>query len=45
MTDEELFLYILDDLREKIASGTEYNYIRACGLLRHLLIDNPCLVD
>lgn len=43
ITHEELFLHTVEDLRQKVNSKTPYDLIRACGLCRHLLFDNPSL--
>lgn len=39
MTDEELFLATLDDIRERLKKGTNYDLIRATALLRQLFFD------
>jgi len=44
MTEEKLFLETLNDLRAKM-NGSEYDLIKACGLLRLLLIDGGNLLD
>jgi hypothetical protein len=44
MTHEEIFLKTLDDIRSKM-NGGKYELVKACGLLRHLLIDSPTLYD
>jgi hypothetical protein len=44
LTHEQLFLLTLEDLRSKLASGKEYDLIRACGLCRHLILDDIPLV-
>jgi hypothetical protein len=44
MTDNQLFIDTLQDIREKIASGSKYHSIRACGLLRQLLVDGSNLL-
>lgn len=40
-----LFLDTLKDLQEKIDRSTDYDLTKASGLLRHLLIDSPRLID
>jgi|GEM_PF-2525998 len=45
MTHAELFIKTIDDLRERQIKGDEYNMLRACGLLRHLLTDALPLVQ
>src|SRR5688572_26126521 len=44
MTREQLFLKSLDDIRIKM-NGGNYELVKACGLLRHLLLDTPTLYD
>jgi len=44
ITHEELFLGTVQDLRTKIRTNKPYNLIRACGLCRHLLLDEHPLV-
>ncbi len=45
MTHAELFVQTIDDIKEKQKKGGEYNMVRACGLLRHLLLDkSPLLI-
>jgi len=39
--EERLFLMTLDDLSSRLSRGTEYDCIRASGLLRQLLFDDP----
>ncbi len=41
---DELFLKTVQDLRSKIRANKEYHLIRACGLCRHLLLDETPLV-
>ena len=43
MTYEDLYFFTMDDLKEKMLESSEYFLIRACGLLRHLLLDSPPL--
>jgi hypothetical protein len=38
-----MFIGTLNDIRNKLL-GNEYDLLRACGLLRHLLLDQPNLV-
>jgi hypothetical protein len=42
---KKLFLEVLDDLRAKCESKSNYNYVKAAGLLRQLLLDATPLVD
>ena len=43
MDNRHIFLQTLYDIRQKL-NGEKYHYIRACGLLRHLFLDqNPLL--
>lgn len=44
MDIEDFFIRTIDDLQTKSKSGTEYDAIRACGLLRQLLLDSPSLI-
>jgi len=44
MTHEQLFIYTIDDIVQKQYNGDEYSMIRACGLLRHLLLDESPLI-
>jgi len=44
ISHEELFLKTVQDLRTKIRTNKPYNLIRACGLCRHLLLDEHPLV-
>jgi hypothetical protein len=44
LSHEELFLLTVEDLRNKISIGNEYNLIRAYGLCRHLVSDTPPLM-
>ena len=44
LTHEELFVYTIQDLRTKIKLNTPYDLVRACGLCRHLLLDESPLV-
>jgi hypothetical protein len=44
MTNEDLYRFTLIDLEQKIEKATEYDLIRACGLLRHLILDGGSLV-
>jgi len=43
--DKKFFLSVLDDLRHKCGSNSNYNFIKAAGLLRQLLIDEIPLID
>lgn len=43
--DKKFFLNVLDNLRQKCASNSNYDLIKAAGLLRQLLIDDPPLID
>jgi hypothetical protein len=45
MNYEQWFIFTLRDLEEHLERKTEYHIIRAAGLLRHLLLDNPRLLD
>jgi hypothetical protein len=42
---DELFLNTIADLKKKMKSKKQYDHIRACGLLRHLLVDSPTLLS
>lgn len=42
---KRFFIDVLNDLREKCNSQTNYNYVKAAGLLRQLLIDTNPLID
>jgi len=42
---KHFFINVLDDLRLKCDSISNYNYIKSAGLLRQLLIDENPLVD
>jgi hypothetical protein len=44
LSHEELFLGTIEDLRTKIRTNNAYNLIKACGLCRHLLLDEHPLV-
>ncbi|MFL5741917.1 MAG: hypothetical protein ACJ75B_16965 [Flavisolibacter sp.] len=44
ISHEELFLKTIQDLRSKIRVNKPYHLIRACGLCRHLLLDDHPLV-
>lgn len=44
ISHEELFVCTVKDLRAKIKSNKPYNLIRACGLCRHLLLDDSPLI-
>ena len=39
LTHEQLFLLTLQDIRNKVSIGTEYELVRACGLCRQLFVD------
>jgi hypothetical protein len=43
--EEELFLSTLEDIRNKIIDENKYKYLRACGMLRQILLDKPSLLD
>jgi len=43
LNHEELFLETIKDLRSKTRSKKPYHLIRACGLCRHLLLDESAL--
>ncbi|HJS55000.1 MAG TPA: hypothetical protein VJ765_10660 [Chitinophagaceae bacterium] len=43
MNHDKLFLETLNDIRAKM-NGSDYELIRACGLLRHLLINGGSLL-
>jgi len=43
MTDEELFLETMEDLRSKIATGSDYSLLKGTGLCRQLLLDSSPL--
>lgn len=45
LTHDQLFLCTIQDLRNKISVGKEYEVIRAAGLCRHLLCDGTSLLD
>ena len=45
MGHDELFLYTMNDIRERIERGREYDFIRACGLIRHLILDGDSLYN
>jgi len=44
ISHEELFLNTVQDLRSKIRVNKPYHLIRACGLCRHLLLDETPLL-
>jgi hypothetical protein len=44
ISHEELFVNTVQDLRSKIRVNKEYHLIRACGLCRHLLLDETPLL-
>ncbi len=44
ISHEELFVCTIKDLRSKIKSNKPYSLIRACGLCRHLLLDENPLI-
>ena len=44
LSHEQLFVHTVQDLRTKIRSNTTYSLIRACGLCRHLILDEKPLV-
>ena len=44
ISHEQLFLGTAQDLRTKIRTNTTYSLIRACGLCRHLLLDDQPLL-
>lgn len=39
LSHEQLFVHTVQDLRSKIRANTTYSLIRACGLVRHLILD------
>lgn len=43
MDDRYIFLNTLYDIKEKL-NGEKYHFIRACGLLRHLFLDESPLL-
>ncbi len=43
MDDRYIFLNTLNDIREKL-KGEKYHFIKACGLLRHLFLDETPLI-
>lgn len=43
--DKVFFLNVLEDLRQKCVSNSNYDLIKAAGLSRQLLIDAPPLID
>lgn len=43
--NEELFIDIYNDLRDKLDAGNKYNLIKASGLVRQLLFDGVPLID
>lgn len=45
LTHEELFLLTLQDIRDKVRSGTDYELLRACGMYRHLICDSTSLLQ
>jgi hypothetical protein len=45
MNHNLFFLETLTDIREKLASNSKYHSIRACGLLRQLILDGGNLID
>ena len=44
MHDDAIFLDTVSEMSQR-AGGTEWDSIRACGLLRHLLLDEQTLID
>lgn len=42
---EYMFVNTIADIKEKLARGEPYFLIRGAGLLRHLLLDPPRLID
>ena len=44
ISHDQLFLNTVQDLRSKIRTNKTYHLIRACGLCRHLLLDETPLV-
>lgn len=44
MTIQDFFVATIEDLKKKQSWETEYDTLRACGLLRQLLIDTPTLI-
>jgi hypothetical protein len=45
MNYEQWFVLTLRDVEEHVERRTTYHTLRAAGLLRHLLLDNPKLID
>lgn len=45
MEPVQLFFATLDDLKVRITPGTEYNLVRASGLLRQLYLDQTPLIN
>lgn len=47
INDNYIFLKTIDDLKNKIRENhyCEYDLVRACGLLRHIFIDENRLID
>lgn len=43
LSHKQLFIHTVQDLRTKIRTNTAYSLIRACGLCRHLLLDESPL--
>jgi hypothetical protein len=44
LSNDKLFIETVKDLRNKLTDNSTYSLIRACGLCRHLLIDQTPLV-
>lgn len=42
---EPFFVHTMWDLEEHLSKRTPYAFIRSAGLLRHLFLDNPRLID
>lgn len=43
MTEEQLFINIINDLEQRVKDNTPYDLVKAAGLIRQLFIDNGCL--
>ncbi|HYF29957.1 MAG TPA: hypothetical protein VD993_02450 [Chitinophagaceae bacterium] len=39
LSDQDLFLSVMQDLRNRVSAGKVYDMIKACGLCRHLIAD------
>jgi hypothetical protein len=45
LSDEDLFLFTVADLKARLTNPDIYNSIRVCGLLRQLLLDKTTLLS